>query len=53
MNIYHDEAHLCISWKEAYPKHSQQNEGDELNEIPWIVVINVEHDQVVIAKGVE
>jgi len=35
------------------PEYTEQYEWCKFNKIPWIVVLNVEHNQVVVAKWVE
>ena len=37
----------------TYPKHPEQDERDEFDEVPGVVVLYVEHHQVVVAEGVE
>ena len=37
----------------TYPKHPEQDERDEFDEVPGVVILDVEHHQVVVAKGVE
>jgi len=41
-------------WQRATdPKHAEEYEWCELNEIPRVVVLYVEHHEVVVAKRVE
>jgi hypothetical protein len=36
-----------------HPENTKQDEWNELNQVPRVVVVNVEHDQMVVAKRIE
>ncbi len=37
----------------THPQNAEQNEGDEFYEVPGVVILHVEHHQMVISKRVE
>ena len=38
---------------DTYPKDSQQDERDEFDEVPRVVILHVEHHQVVVPERIE
>jgi hypothetical protein len=37
----------------TYPKHSEQNEWNEFNKVPRSLIVDVEHNEVIIAEWIE
>lgn len=46
-------ANIVEERKQTYTKYAEQNECTQLDQIPWIVVFDVEHDKMVVSKRIE
>lgn len=44
---------IKFSFIDTDPKNSKQNKRPQLDEVPRIVIFNVEHDKMIIAKRIE
>lgn len=47
------QAHHSFPNKQTYPQSPQDDERNEFNEVPWLIVVNIKHDQVIIAEWVD